>query len=61
MFNMMSVVNLFFLSGYKIAGYFAKLKGNTIFAEKMEKRAKRCNQKILFYEGSGPWPEKETS
>lgn len=58
MFNMLSVVSLFFLVVYKIVASCAKLRGRQQFAQKMEKRAERCNKKILFYEGEGSWPEK---
>jgi len=58
MFNMMSVWNMLFVGIYKLTALSARLSGHQDFSNKMEKRAKRCNEKILFYEGQGPWPEK---
>lgn len=58
MFNMFSVVNLFFAGIYFLVAFLVKKSGHDNVAEKIKKRAQRCMKEVDFYEGSGPWPEK---
>ncbi|MFA6428231.1 MAG: hypothetical protein WCW02_01660 [Candidatus Buchananbacteria bacterium] len=59
MFNFCSVVNLLFIGLYNLVAVIVKMFGHEETATKIRKRAVRCRKKIEFYEGEGPYPEKE--